>query len=122
EVISPLLQGGVIPLEAVASWRASPHKFQRRAVPVAMLGLLKTDTAIMPLLDFIRPLMTDSERVVHQGAGWFLREAWKKYRAPVEAFLLEWKDQAPRLIYQYATEKMTAAEKELFRASRRPVR
>ncbi|HWR52103.1 MAG TPA: DNA alkylation repair protein, partial [Bryobacteraceae bacterium] len=47
EVISPLLQGGVIPLEAVASWRASPHKFQRRAVPVAMLGLLKTDTAIM---------------------------------------------------------------------------
>lgn len=119
ELIAPLLQAGTISLDAIASWRASPHKFQRRAVPVAMLGLLKTDAAVMPLLDFVRPLMTDNERVVHQGTGWFLREAWKKHRAPAEAFLLEWKDQAPRLIYQYATEKMTPAEKERFRASRR---
>ncbi len=119
EVISPLLQSGTIGLDALAAWRASHLKFQRRAVPVSMLGLLNTDCAVPPMLDFVRPLMTDSERVVHQGVGWFLRSAWKKEAAPVEGFLLEWKDQAPRLIYQYATEKMTPADRERFRAAKR---
>lgn len=119
DVIAPLLKNGVVSLDNVATWRASSLKYQRRAVPVAMLGLLKTDCEVPPLLDFVRPLMTDSERVVHQGVGWFLREAWKKDPEPVEAFLLEWKDQAPRLIYQYATEKMAPADKERFRASKR---
>jgi len=67
------------------------------------------------LLNFIRPLMLDEERVVHQGLGWFLREAWKKKAEPVEAFLLEWKDSVPRLIFQYATEKMTPENKARFR-------
>jgi 3-methyladenine DNA glycosylase AlkD len=80
-----------------------------------MLALLKTPADIGSLLDFLRPLMMDQERVVHQGAGWFLREAWKKDPKPVEAFLLEWKDKAPRLIFQYATEKMTPAARARFR-------
>jgi 3-methyladenine DNA glycosylase AlkD len=115
EVISPLLRCGRIGLEALAPWRGSPLKYQRRAVPVGMLGLLKTDAGIGPLLEFVRPLMTDGERVVHQGLGWFLREAWKKHPKPVEAFLLEYRDTAPRLIFQYATEKMTPAERARFR-------
>jgi 3-methyladenine DNA glycosylase AlkD len=69
-------------------------------------------------LAFIEPLMSDSEKVVHQGAGWFLREAWKRKPAKVEAFLLRHKDRAPRLIYQYATEKMDKAAKARFRRSR----
>jgi 3-methyladenine DNA glycosylase AlkD len=80
-----------------------------------MLGLLKVREDFGPLLEFIRPMMLDPERVVHQGLGWFLREAWKKQPKPVEAFLLEWKDTAPRLIFQYATEKMTAAARARFR-------
>jgi 3-methyladenine DNA glycosylase AlkD len=59
--------------------------------------------------------MADGERVVHQGLGWFLREAWKKHAKPVEAFLLEFRDTAARLIFQYATEKMKPAERERFR-------
>jgi 3-methyladenine DNA glycosylase AlkD len=61
--------------------------------------------------------MEDKERVVQQGVGWFLREAWKRDPAPVEIFLMEWKDTAPRLIFQYATEKMTAAQKKRYRKS-----
>jgi hypothetical protein len=53
--------------------------------------------------------------VVHQGLGWFLREAWKLKRKETEAFLLKWKDNAARLIFQYATEKMTATEKKRFK-------
>jgi hypothetical protein len=117
EVLAPLLERGRIPLEALASWRASPCKYQRRAVPVAMLGLLKVRRSPGPLLRFLAPLMTDPERVVQQGCGWFLREAWKRHPEPVEAFLLTWRDRAPRLIYQYATEKMTADARARFRKS-----
>ncbi len=118
EIIAPLLAGGRMELDALAGWRESKFKFQRRAVPVAMLGLLKTTPDVRPLLAFIRPLMLDPERVVHQGLGWFLRETWKKQPKPVEAFLLEWKDRAPRLIFQYATEKMTPEAKARFRRAK----
>ena len=118
EVIAPLLVNETIDLATIASWRESRHKFQRRAVPVAMLGLLKTDSKPGPLIEFLRPMMMDAERVVHQGLGWFLREAWKKEPKPVEAFLAEWKDRAPRLIFQYATEKMTPAARARFRRAK----
>jgi 3-methyladenine DNA glycosylase AlkD len=117
-ILSPMLQRGALGISELEQWRTSPYKFQRRAVPVAMLGLLKTKATTSSLLRFIAPLMLDDERVVHQGLGWFLREAWKRERAPVERFLLEWKDQAPRLIFQYATEKMTAAERARFKKTR----
>jgi 3-methyladenine DNA glycosylase AlkD len=63
-------------------------------------------------------MMLDEERVVHQGLGWFLREAWKRQPEPVERFLLEFKDCAPRLIFQYATEKMPPADKVRFRKAK----
>jgi 3-methyladenine DNA glycosylase AlkD len=70
------------------------------------------------LLALIQPLMSDKERVVHQGAGWFLREAWKRQPKPVEDFLFRHKDTAARLIFQYATEKMTPEQKSRYRKSR----
>jgi hypothetical protein len=115
EVLAPALASGRVRLTALDPWRSSELKYQRRAVPVAMLGLLPTAAPIGTLLDFLRPLMLDQERVVQQGLGWFLREAWKKYPKPVEAFLEEWKDLAPRLIFQYATEKMSPAARDRFR-------
>ncbi len=117
ELLSPCLKNGVISIAELEGWRQSDSKWKRRAVPVALLGLItRVETA--KLLDFIRPLMMDPERVVHQGLGWFLRETWKKDPAPVEAFLLEWKDTAARLIFQYATEKMTPEQKNRFRKKR----
>jgi 3-methyladenine DNA glycosylase AlkD len=62
--------------------------------------------------------MMDKEREVHQGVGWFLREAWKIDNEPVEEFLLRYKDSAPRLIFQYATEKMTPEGKSRFRRNK----
>lgn len=50
---------------------------------------------------------------------WFLREAWKIRKDQTEAFLLKWKNESPRLIYQYATEKMTAKEKKRFKKEKK---
>jgi len=118
-IIEPMLLDGQIELEELATWRESSFKYQRRAVPVAMAGLAKAGRDAVGMLEFIRPLMMDEERVVGQGLGWFLRECWKKEPKPVEAFLLEYKDDAQRVIFQYATEKMPKEERARFRKSKK---
>lgn len=118
EVLSKFLQNGIVQLDDFSSWRESPSKWRRRAVPVSMLSLLKLLKDYRGLLDFLEPLMMDDDKFVRQALGWFLREAWKCQPKPVEAFLLKWKDSAPRRIYQYATEKMTPEKKEQFRRDR----
>ena len=114
-LIPPFFEKEIISLETLSGWRAAKNKFQRRAVPVAMIALLKSTGDYASLFDFIDPLMMDSERVVHQGLGWFLREAWKLRKKQTETFLLKWKNDAARVIFQYATEKMTPEQKKRFR-------
>ncbi len=118
EVLNPCLGQKIVAVSAMKDWRKSESKWKRRAVPVALLAFAKMPAKISPLLRFIRPMMLDKERVVHQGLGWFLREAWKINPQVVEPFLLGWKDNAPRLIFQYATEKMTPRQKARFRAKK----
>jgi 3-methyladenine DNA glycosylase AlkD len=115
ELLFSFLDRNIIGLNAFIPWRTAANKFQRRAVPVTMIKLLKTSTDYQLYFDFIEPIMMDPEREVHQGLGWFLREAWKIRRDDTEAFLMKWKNSAARLIFQYATEKMTPQEKLRFR-------
>lgn len=114
-LISKFFERNIISLETLSGWRTAKNKYQRRAVPVAMIELLKSTTDYAPLYSFIEPLMLDDERVVHQGLGWFLREAWKLKTKETEAFLLKWKNDAARVIFQYATEKMTPGQKKRFK-------
>jgi 3-methyladenine DNA glycosylase AlkD len=118
-VLGVFLNNGIVTLERIAAWGASPHKYQRRALPVTLIEVLKKGTAAAPLLAAAEPLMMDGERVVQQGLGWFLREAWKREPARVERLLLRYKDRSPRLIFQYATEKMTAAQRDRFRKKKK---
>jgi 3-methyladenine DNA glycosylase AlkD len=115
EILSPCLVQQIVTLEEMADWRTSEHKYKRRAVPVAMIPWIKKTRKPKPAIHFIDSMMLDPERVVHQGLGWFLREAWKIDPKPVETHLKKWKESAPRLIFQYATEKMTKEQKEAFR-------
>ena len=115
ELIYPMLQIGIIDISYLESWRSAENKFQRRAVPVAIIKILKTNPDFKPFFTLIEPLMMDPEREVHQGLGWFLREAWKINRDETEKFLLKWKDKSPRLIFQHACEKMTKEGKLRFK-------
>jgi len=118
-LMSEFFAKGIVSLKDLSDWRTAKNKYQRRAVPVAMLPLLKTRKSFKPLFSFISPLMMDSEKKVQQGLGWFLREAWKIKAKDTETFLLKWKDKAPRTIFQYATEKMTAEQKKRFRKNKK---
>lgn len=87
----------------------------RRSAAVSLIKPAQQGLQVKAILDFIAPLMNDTEKVVHQGVGWLLRETWKLHPQEVETFLLEWKDTCPRLIIQYATEKMTAEQKSRYK-------
>ena len=118
ELMFPLLKRNIISFNDLKPWISAKNKFQRRAVPVSLIKMLKTTDDFMPFFSFIEPLMTDPEREVHQGVGWFLREAWKKQKETTESFLLKWKEISPRLIFQYACEKMSPEEKIRFKRTK----
>jgi 3-methyladenine DNA glycosylase AlkD len=118
ELIYPLLKKNIITFKDLKPWITASNKFQRRSVPVSLIKTLKTTIDFLPYFMMLEPLMTDSEREVHQGVGWFLREAWKLKRADTESFLLKWKDISPRLIYQYSCEKMSPEEKVRFKRTK----
>jgi len=108
----------IIEINDFEPWLNSPFKFQRRCVPVTLIKHIKKTKDVMPSILFVERLMDDPEREVHQGMGWFLREAWKISPAEVEHFLQKYKQTAPRLIFQYACEKMTQENKQRFRKTK----
>jgi 3-methyladenine DNA glycosylase AlkD len=122
DVLSRYLRNATIKIDDLVPWRDSQNKFQRRAVPVSFCSPMNSRNTRLdqvksyaPMFKLIAPLMADDQRVVQQGVGWFLREAWKRYPEQTEPFLLKFKNTAPRLIYQYATEKMDKKAKLRFR-------
>jgi 3-methyladenine DNA glycosylase AlkD len=118
EILSVFLLNNIIDYKEIGNWKIGVNKYKRRAVPVSLIKLIKETGNVMEYVSFIEPLMMDPEREVQQGVGWFLREAWKIDPLPVEGFLLKYKETAPRLIFQYATEKMTPEQKERFRRTK----
>lgn len=105
----------IITYHDLAAWRKAQNLYQRRCVPVSMVKVAKKmDDDYQRMIDFVEPLMMDPERPVHQGMGWFLREIWKLQPEVTEKLLLKWKNDAPRLIFQYAVEKMPKEERVRF--------
>jgi hypothetical protein len=119
QILPSFLSKGLVEISDFRNWLNADNKFQRRSVPVTLIKSLKTHDHYPELFSFIECLMTDPEREVHQGVGWFLREAWKRKPKETEVFLLKWKDNAPRLIIQYATEKMSAEGRMRFKKDQR---
>lgn len=118
-ILPKFIDQKIVTINDFGNWLRSPYKFQRRCVPVTLIKPMKKTRQVLSYISFVEPLMNDTEREVHQGVGWFLREAWKIQPEETEAFLLKWKEVAPRLIMQYACEKMTPDKKLLFKRSKK---
>lgn len=114
ELLNIFLKNQIITPYDFTDWISSDKRFKRRAAAVGLIKYIKAKNPIEPILEFLEPLMLDTERVVHQGMGWFLREAWKLNPEPVEEFLLKYKNTSARLIFQYACEKMSSDYKKKF--------
>lgn len=120
-ILPKFMKKQLVQTDDFGSWLTSSYKFQRRCVPVTLIKSLKENKTadFAQFFSFIEPLMTDPEREVHQGVGWFLREAWKIQPQVTEIFLLKWKDTTARLIVQYATEKMDKNYRLRFRKEKK---
>lgn len=117
-ILSQFLIKNIVTPRDFTSWTNSSSKWKRRAVPVTFIEILKTGGSIGQLLEIIDPLMSDREKFVQKGLGWFLREAWKIHPQKIEAFLMKWKDTCGRTIIQYATEKMDREYRKKFAKSK----
>ena len=115
EVLYPFIEDKIVDFKDLLKWADSSGRWRRRAVPVTMVKVVSKTGNVTQALQASRKLILDPERVVHQGVGWLLREAWKKSPQKVEDFLYRWKDKAPRLIIQYATEKIDKEKRKKFR-------
>lgn len=105
-VLCNFLIDQVVFYEKLKEWTSSESEWQRRAVPVTLVELIKKGLNTETALPVIEPLMLDDSEYVQKGIGTLLRGLWKKYPKEIENFLMSWKDQCGRLIVQYATEKM----------------
>jgi len=115
KALSYIIVNKIIKIESLKEWTESASKWKRRAVPVTVIDVIDTDVPLKKLFNIIEPLMSDTEKFVQKGLGWFLREAWKVYPEETEDFLLKWKDTCGRIIIQYATEKMDKENRSRFR-------
>lgn len=117
DILYNFITDKVVSFKEFLEWTKSPCKWKRRAVPVTMVKVVSKQNKIKESLTIAKKLMPDPERVVHQGVGWLLRESWKKAPKEVEDFLFRWRNKAPRLIIQYATEKIPKEKRKRFRRS-----
>ncbi|HVP36848.1 MAG TPA: DNA alkylation repair protein [Terriglobales bacterium] len=115
DILYFFIKGKIVPLKEFVEWTESSSKWKRRAVPVTFVKLVSKDNYIKEGLSIARKLILDQERVVHQGVGWMLREIWKKSPKEAEDFLYKWRNDAPRLVIQYATEKIPKEKRKRFR-------
>jgi 3-methyladenine DNA glycosylase AlkD len=107
-----------IDFDKLKEWTTSNSEWQRRAVPVTLVELIKEGLKPATALPLIDPLMLDESKYVQKGIGTLLRGLWKIYPIEIEEYLLKWKDQCGRLIVQYATEKMTREYRKKFRKTK----
>jgi 3-methyladenine DNA glycosylase AlkD len=114
EIISPMLINKVIDYSDLENWRISTRKFKRRAAPVSIIKYFKIAKNLEESIAFLEPMILDAERETQQGIGWALREIWKLDNEIVENLLMKYRNDAPRLIYQYACEKMDKEYKKRF--------
>ena len=108
----------LIGFDKLKVWTTSQNEWQRRAVPVTLVELLKKDLECNEAINVIEPLMMDESEYVQKGLGTLLRGLWKKQPQETEKFLFDWKDKCGRLIIRYATEKMDKEFIKKFRKSK----
>lgn len=110
----------IIDFDKLKEWNTSQNQWQRRAVPVLLVELVKSkkDIKHAEVINLIEPLMDDKSEYVQKGLGTLLRKLWKKQPKETEKFLYEWKDKCGRLIIRYATEKMDKEYRKKFRKAK----
>lgn len=95
----------------------SPVLWERRIAVLATMWFLREgETA--PTLKMATKLRNDPHDLMHKAVGWLLREAAKRDKPVVVAFLRRYGATLPRTLLRYAIERFPAPERARFLAAR----
>jgi 3-methyladenine DNA glycosylase AlkD len=88
------------------AWAGSGNRWMRRAAAVSLVVPAKRGEFLPEALAIADLLLLDSDDMVRKGYGWLLKEASRKHRDEVLAFVLARREVIPRTALRYAVELM----------------
>jgi 3-methyladenine DNA glycosylase AlkD len=89
----------------------SKRHWDRRKAMVATHAFIKKGKLDLTFL-YAKKLLNDKEDLMHKAAGWMLREAGKKNKKSLTAFINEHGSKMPRTMLRYAIEHFTPMERK----------
>jgi 3-methyladenine DNA glycosylase AlkD len=99
----------------------SQSLWERRIAILATLRFIRGGE-IEPTFTIARALLRDREDLIHKAVGWMLREAGKRDRLALEAFLREHGPSMPRTALRYAIERFPESLRKTYLKETRPQR
>jgi len=87
-------------------WARSENRWMRRAAAVSLIVPAKRGAFLDDVLAIADQLLLDTDDMVRKGYGWLLKEASRKHREEVYAFVLARRGVMPRTALRYAIELM----------------
>lgn len=96
--------------KTLRKWTTSKNVWERRMAIVAMYTFIRHEQ-LEPVFDIATKLLSDSHDLIHKAVGWMLREAGKKDKALLSAYLEEHATTMSRTTLRYAIEKYSPKER-----------
>jgi 3-methyladenine DNA glycosylase AlkD len=93
-------------VEVLKEWAGSGNRWMRRAAAVSLVVPAKRGEFLEDALAIADLLLLDADDMVRKGYGWLLKEASRRHRDEVHAFVLARRDVMPRTALRYAVELM----------------
>ena len=109
--LSPSLAAKPSLVKTMREWARSSNPAKRRAAVSAFGPLVREGRFMTDALEVAEVVMRDDSEEVQRGVGTMLMEATRLKADRVVEFLMEWREQSPRLILQTAATKLPPAER-----------
>ncbi len=93
-------------IDELKPWTKSGNRWVRRASAVSLIIPAKHGKFLEDVIEIAGMLLTDTDDMVQKGYGWLLKEASRKNREEVFAFIIRNKKEMPRTALRYAIELM----------------
>jgi 3-methyladenine DNA glycosylase AlkD len=93
-------------IAVLKAWAGSENRWMRRAAAVSLVVPAKRGEFLDDALAIADLLLLDEDDMVRKGYGWLLKEASRRHRDEVHAFVLSRRDVMPRTALRYAVELM----------------
>ncbi len=108
-LIGPMVVGNDKRQQRTLRWARSRDRWHRRAAAVSLIRAARLRQSFGAIQKVTRQLLVDRDDMVQKGLGWLLREAAKADPKRTVPYLLQIREQAPRLVLRTACETLPPA-------------